>query len=173
MSPSYYPIQQRWRRLRPLFEQPLVMELMHEQMEIYAQIRADDNDNDHEYRPTRLTPWLRPADYDSLDWRWSMGRRGPQPGYWAWCCAGACHWLVSTNLFVISELEPDRPWQIATSDKHSTVVDLERELLFDPNYSAMDVAPGACWKVAVEWHNTQILPVGSYIDHKPLVGAAA
>ncbi len=171
MSPSYYPIQKRWRRLRPLFEHPQVLELMHQEMECYAESRAEDYG--YEHKPTPFTPELRPADYDSCYWRWDKGRRGPQPGYWAWACAGACHWVASPYLLVISLLEPDRPWQIASSDKHSTVVDLERQLIFDPNYLAMDIAPEACWKAAVEWHNTELLPVGVFMDHQPRARAAA
>jgi hypothetical protein len=161
-QPTYYPIQKRWRRLRPLYEQRHILGLMYAEMECYAMARAEDHGYEHQPRPFSLD--LRPADYDSMDWRGS-GRRGPQPGYWAWCCSGACHWTVSHNLFVIMDLEPDRPWQIATSDKHSTVVDLERKLLFDPNYLALGVFPELCWKDAVEWHNTEILPVGVYINH--------
>ncbi|MCP9784143.1 hypothetical protein KBY83_12615 [Cyanobium sp. WKJ7-Wakatipu] len=162
LQPSFYPIQKRWRRLRPLFEQRYILELMHEEMECYAEARAEDHG--YEYRPRPFSLELRPADYDNMDWRWS-GRRGPQPGYWAWAAAGACHWLASHNLFVIRDLEPDRPWQIATSDKHSTVVDLERKLLFDPNFMAMGIFPEECWKESVGWHNSEILPMGVYIDH--------
>lgn len=163
MSPTYYPIQKHWRRLRPLFEHHTVLELMHEEMEAYAQARAEDHG--YEYKPTPWQEGLRPERWDSCDWRWGNGRRGPQPGYWAWCCHSACHWLVSHNLAVISQLEPDRPWQIATSDKHSTVVDLERELLFDTNWQALGIPPEECWKKAVGWHNTQLLPVGHLMLH--------
>lgn len=165
-QPSFYPIQKRWRRLRPLFEQPYIIELMHSEMECFAEARAEDHGYEHQPRPFSLD--LRPANYDSLDWRRSPGRPGPQPGYWAWACAGACHWLASHNLFVIRDLEPERPWQIATSDKHSTVVDLERKLLFDPNFMAMGLTPEECWKEGVGWHNSEILPLGVYIDHKQL-----
>ena len=60
---------------------------------------------------------------------------------------------------------PDRPWQIATSDKHSTVVDLERELLFDPTFQALGLTPEECWKEALSWHNTELLPIGNLMIH--------
>ena len=41
-APSYFPIQKQWRRLKPLFEQPYVLELMHSEMECYAQARATE-----------------------------------------------------------------------------------------------------------------------------------
>lgn len=170
MSPDFYPIQKRWRRLRPLFESAPVLELMHEEMECYARARAEDRGYAH--KPTPFSWALRPADYDSCDWRWNMGRRGPQPGFWAWACHSACHWVASHNLLVISQLEPDRPWQIATSDKHSTVVDLERQLMFDTNFLALGITAEECWKEAVDWHNTELLPVGTFMNHADTEAAA-
>ena len=75
--------------------------------------------------------------------------------------------MVTTNYLVISELEPDRPWQVSTSDRHSTVVDLERQLIFDTNFLALGVTPEACWKDAVEHCTTELLPVGVCL-HPPL-----
>ena len=164
---SYYPVQKRWSQLRPVFEQGHIIELMYEQMEIWASIRAEESCC--EYKPLPLTPWLRPADYDSGNWRRRFGRRGRLPDYFAWACEGACHWLASTYLFVISEVEPDRPWQIATSSEHSTVVDLQRKLIFDPNVMAQGSYPDACWREAVQHHDSELLPVGNYMKHHPLV----
>ena len=163
MTIDFYPIQQRWRRLKPIFEQPDVIELMHEQLECYAKTRAENYG--YEHKPTPFSLDLRPERWDSLDWRWDRGKPGRKPAFHRWVCMGACHWVASHNLMVISELEPDRPWQIATSDKHSSVVDLERKLLFDPNLQALDVTPEEAWKRAVEWHNSEILPVGIYMKH--------
>ncbi len=160
--PTYYPIQQRWRRLRPLFERPFVLELMHSEMECYAEVNAEDFGQKH--RPRPFSAELRPADYDGLDWRWE-GRRGPQPGYWAWACAGACHWVASHNLIVIMDHEPRRPWQIASSNKHTTVVDMGRQLIFDPGYQAMGIAADECWRDAVEGPGSELLPPGSYRTH--------
>ncbi|MCP9913066.1 hypothetical protein KBZ07_06555 [Cyanobium sp. BA20m-14] len=38
MSPEYFPIQKRWRQLRPLFEQEITIRLAHLEMEAYAQL---------------------------------------------------------------------------------------------------------------------------------------
>ena len=73
---------------------------------------------------------------------------------------------------VISTLEPDRPWRIAHSDKHSSVVDLERKLLFDPNFQAFNLTAEEAWKEAVDWHNSEILPLGVYMDHTMQEAAA-
>ena len=162
-TPSYFPIQKHWRRLKPLFEQQYVLELMHSEMECYAQARAEDHG--YEYRSIPFSLDLRPERWDSLDWRWNHGKRGRKPGFHRWCCAGACHWIASHNLMVISDLEPDRPWQIAHSDKHSSVVDLERKLLFDPNFQAFNLKAEEAWKEAVDWHNSEILPLGIHMDH--------
>jgi hypothetical protein len=158
LTPAYFPIQKRWRLLRPLFEREVTIRLAHLEMEAYAQTRAADLG--YEHRPREFSIDLRPADYDSCSWRWDRGRRGPEPGYWAWACHSACHWLAAVNLYVISALEPDRPWRVATSDRHSTVVDLGRGLLFDTNFLALRVTPEQCWADAVEGPGAKVLPLG-------------
>jgi len=163
VTSTYYPIQKRWRKLRPLFEQLDIIELMHHEMECYASSRADDYGYKHRPKPFSLD--VRPADYDSCDWRWSSGRRGPQPGYWAWACHSACHWVASANLVVISQLEPDRPWRIATSSSHTTVVDMERRLMFDTNYLALGVSAEECWAAAVEADDSDLFPIGETMKH--------
>ena len=163
MTAAYFPIQKRWRSLRPLFERPDVIHLMHEEMECYSQSSAEDNG--YQYRPRPFDLNLRPEDWDSCDWRFNRGRPGPRPAFWSWACHSACHWVTSHNLMVISQLEPDRPWQISTSDKHSTVVDLDRELMFDTNWAAMSIAPDVCWREAVDHHTAELLPLGIYMNH--------
>ena len=170
MSPTYFPIQKNWRRLKPIFERPDILQICHADMESYAAQRAEDND--YEFRPRPFSLDCRPEDYDSCDWRFNRGKPGPEPGFFAWACHSACHWVATTNLLVISELEPDRPWQIATSDKHSTVVDLERKLIFDTNWAAMRIAPDVCWREAVEHHTSELLPVGVCL-HPPAAKEAA
>ena len=41
MTFTYYPIQKQWRKLRPVFEQPSIIRLAHQEMEAYALGRAD------------------------------------------------------------------------------------------------------------------------------------
>ena len=97
---------------------------MHSEMECYAQARAEDYGYKH--RPTPFSPALRPAAYDSCDWRWSSGRRGPQPGYWAWACVGSCHLVASHNLVVISMLErqglPLQRLQLVARDQAAAIL---------------------------------------------------
>ncbi len=164
MNHSYYPVQKRWRRLRPIYESPMVLEMMHEQMELLSFSRA--NDNGYEFKPQPFHPELRPSWYDSCDWRF-RSRPGPRPQYWEWCCHAACHWIVNTNLFVIRQIEPNRPWQIISSQKHSTIVDLKRELIFDFNFLAMGISVAETWKLASKQRDSKLLPLGSYLKlHK-------
>lgn len=169
-SPIYYPIQKRWRRLRPLFERPDILRVSHEDMESYSAQRAEDNG--YPFRPRPFTLDARPADHDSCDWRFNRGKPGPAPAFHDWACHAACHWVVTTNLIVITELDPGRPWQIATSDLHSTVVDLERQLIFDTNWLALGIAADVCWREAVEHHTSELLPVGVCL-HPPKAEAVA
>ena len=92
-------------------------------------------------------------------------RRGPHPHFWKWACHGACHWLVNHNLIVISQLEPDRNWQISSSDIHSTVVDIDRQLLFDPSWIAMSIDAEECWDNAVDHDSAELLPPGELRLH--------
>jgi len=157
MSPTYYPIQKRWRRLGPIFRSPMVAAIWHPDLELYAQQRAEDYGYQH--RPRPYTPELLPQDYDSCDWRWSCGRRGPSPAHWAWVTHSACHWLVGLNLFVAQRAEPGRAWRIVTSDKHSTVWDGE-QTLFDNNFLSLGVPAAEAWELAADQPDSQELPVG-------------
>lgn len=165
MSPTYYPIQEKWRRLRPLFERPDVLELYHRELEAYNRSMRKVFDGPYSgFKPKQFTLELRPADYDKGDWRFGY-RRGPNPGFWAFACSDACHWLTAGHMSVIATLEPDRPWQVAQSEKHSTIVDLERELLFDTNFLAFGTPPEKCWELAVEHPTTEFLEPGQFWTH--------
>ena len=164
MTPSYYPIQKRWRKLRPLFEVPAIIEIAHHEAECWRAVRAEDFGR--EFKPKPFYPEFRPAHYECCDWRWGNGRRGPEPHFWQWALAGACHWVATVNLLVISELEPDRPWRIATSQKHSTVIDSDRQLMFDTNFLALGVSAQECWEMAVESEDSELLRVGEPMFHQ-------
>ena len=170
IQPRYYPIQRNWSILRPIYETPLIIKFMYRELERYRFYCSEELGFQYIPKPYNIN--IRPAHYDNCDWRsYSKktrreinrvygSRRGPQPHFWAWVCSGACHWVVSPNLLVISKLEPDRPWQIATSDKHSTIVDIERKLIFDPNYLAFGICPLENWKEQVESEDSNLLPIG-------------
>jgi hypothetical protein len=72
-------------------------------------------------------------------------------------CYSACHWLVNFNLRLASLAEPQRPWRILTSDRHSTVWD-GALTLFDLNFRAFGVPPEECFLLA----NQRQLPIGRY-----------
>jgi len=164
--PRYYPIQRNWSKFRPIYESKPIIRLMYVEMERYRRSCAEDYK--FIYIPKLFDFKLRPSDYDGADWRSRSRkpnsgygtRRGPQPAFWAWVCHGACHWVVNINLVVISKLEPNRPWQIATNDKHSNVVDLERKLMFDPNYLAMKVCPLKIWDQQIHSVDSKLLQPG-------------
>ena len=54
---------------------------------------------------------------------------------------------------------------VCHSDRHSTVVDLERGLLFDTNFQALGVTPEQCWADAIDGPNAEVLPLGRCIFH--------
>jgi hypothetical protein len=54
---------------------------------------------------------------------------------------------VNFNLRLAQRVDPSRPWQIVTSDKHSTVWD-GKETLFDLNFLALGVDPNEAFKLA-------------------------
>jgi hypothetical protein len=153
---NYYPIQQRWRRLGPIYRSPLAAAIWHPDMERYAQQRAADYGYPHQATPYQ--PGQLPQDYETCDWRWS-GRRGPQPAYWGWVCHSACHWLAGLNLFVAQRAEPDREWRIVTSDRHSTVWD-GADTLFDANFLALGIHPDEAWSLAGQRPDSEVLPIG-------------
>jgi len=62
-----------------------------------------------------------PFDFESCDW-W-LDHRGKIPRYWKYVKHAACHWLVNFAYTLAELAEPQMPWRIITSDKHSTVWD--------------------------------------------------
>lgn len=94
-----------------------------------------------------FTVGMMPRDFESCDWRWGHGRKGPEPRYWNYVCHSACHWLVNFSLRLAEQVDPVRSWQIVTSQKHSTVWDGE-ETLFDFNFQAMEIDADECFLLA-------------------------
>ena len=112
----------------------------------------------------RFQPGDLPAKFDACCWRGE--HRPPHPRYWAYVAHAACHSLVNFALKLATLAEPQRPWRILTSDRHSTVWD-GHFTLFDLNYSALRVDPTECFQLA---HHTELPPghfrkVGSFTDH--------
>jgi hypothetical protein len=93
------------------------------------------------------------------DSQWSHERRGRPPRYWKYVQYRACHWLVNFNLRLATLVEPDRPWRIVTSEKHSTVWDGDRTL-FEFNFLAFGIPAQKCFDLAFE--NGEVLPPGKF-----------
>lgn len=86
-----------------------------------------------------------PEEFESCDWR--LYRPTPHPRYWRYVKHAACHWIVNFALRLATLTEPNRPWRIVSSIKHSTVWD-GRHCLFDINFPPFDVPAAECWQLA-------------------------
>jgi hypothetical protein len=86
-------------------------------------------------------------------------RRGRQPRYWRYTQFGSCHWLGNFNLRLATLAEPERPWRIIRSDKHSTVWDGEK-MLFEFNFLALEVPAQECFDLAFQ--NGTVLAPGKF-----------
>ena len=159
---NFYPLQNRWSKVRDLYQSIDAAAIWYPEMEAYSESRAEENG--YEYRPRGLTPELRPAAYDSCDWRWCQGRRGPKPHYWDYVCHSACHWVVSLHLWVAKQAEPNRDWRIVSSNKHSTVWD-GKKTLFDGNFMALGIDEEETWELAAEQADSLVFPVGELMLH--------
>lgn len=89
-----------------------------------------------------------PWEYGCSDWR--DGHRGTTPRYWKYVLHGACHWLVNFNLKLAQLTEPERPWRIIGSEKHSTVFD-GSDTILDFNFLAFEIDPKECFELAYDW----------------------
>lgn len=90
-----------------------------------------------------------PYQFESCDW--NIFHRGPHPRYWRYVKHAACHWLVNFNLRLAQLVEPDRPWRIVTSEKHSTVWDGSRTI-FEFNFLAFGTPADECFALANGLH---------------------
>lgn len=138
---TYFPIQQRWRKLKPIFASSA--HIWRPNMEDFRQQKADT----HGFKYTPDSRDTLPRDHDSCDWRWCReGQRGRHPAFWDYVCHSACHWVADMCLYVAQIADPKTPWRVVSSQKHSTVWngDMERPVLFDTNFLALGVsAPDA------------------------------
>ena len=106
-------------------------------------------------------PGMKPADFESCDWRYDRGR-GRQPEFWDYVKHAGCHWLANFNRKIAEPAEPKRKWRIFSSQEHSTVWD-GAETLFDMNFLALGVDPDEAWRPGM-WsctamHNGQVVQV--------------
>jgi hypothetical protein len=98
-----------------------------------------------------------PWDYGSRDWM--LEHKGPAPRYWRYTQFASCHWLVNFNLKLATLVEPQQPWRIVTSVKHSTVWD-GAETLFEFNFLAFGIAARECFDLAFQ--DGIVLPPGKF-----------
>lgn len=159
---EYYPIQQKWRRLGPLYRSIDAALIWYVEMESFLRNKAEQHG--FPYRPKQYTDALAPAAYDGCDWRICRSRPGPAPAFWEYVCHSACHWTCSLHLWVASEVAPDRPWRIVTSQKHSTVWD-GHKTLWDGNFLALGVPAAKAWELAAKQPNSCELEVGELMLH--------
>ena len=171
---QYVNIQKFWRKLGPIYRSPEARAIWLPHMLEYGANRTMDYF--HKFNKLILNffngqdeigskiPWgtwgniTYPGDFDSCDWRLNYHEchRGPCPRFFEYVCYSACHYLVDLNLYVISTAYPELPWQIVTSDKHSTVWDGE-ELLMDANFLALEVDPDEAFEMARSGTDAEIL----------------
>ncbi len=151
MKPTYFPIQKHWRKLGPIFKSAEAKSIWLPCMKEYVYSRALE----HKYKAKPKRDYECPAALDSCDWRWCRFDRktnkiGPHPAFWDFVCHSACHWVVDLCLYVARKAYPKVPWQIMTSDKHSTVWngDTKRPVMFDVNFLALEVSAKECWQLA-------------------------
>ena len=159
---KFYPIQKRWKKLGPVYRSPEAKAVWLPEMMDYQRQRMADFGVTYAY--PQDTPDLRPEDWESCDWRYSQGRKGPQPSFWSFVCHGSCHWLANLSLFVAQQVEPNRPWRIVTSGTHTTVWDGE-ETLFDANFVALGITPDQTWELAAGQEDSEFLPAGEFMLH--------
>ena len=108
--------------------------------------------------------WGKPFVHGQYPWEYGGresldGHRGPAPRYWKYTQYAACHWLVNFNSKLATLVEPQTPWMIITSDKHSTVWD-GLETLFEFNFLAYGVPAQECFDLASQ--GGTVLPPGKF-----------
>jgi hypothetical protein len=146
---QYYPIQARWRRIKPHISDARVQ----------ATLVRDFNKFTFGRWKQPFTAGMKPTEFESCDWRCET-RRGRQPEFWDYVKHSACHWLVGFNLRLAELVEPKRAWRIVTSDAHSTTWDGDTTL-FDFNFLALGIAPDEAWRLASE--GGTVMPIGKPI----------
>lgn len=142
----YVNIQGNWRKFGPLFKSKDAKSIWVPNMIEYGHVRASEHKYKFTYDPEKHQ---LPSSYDSCDWRWHDQPPGPHPQFWDYVCHSACHWLVDLCLYVAMSSDSIIPWQIITSEKHSSVWNGSTEfpMLFDANFLALKVAPEEAWEI--------------------------
>ena len=94
----------------------------------------------------KFTPGCFPSEFETSDW--SLDHRGRRPAFWKYTASHACHWLVNFSLRLAMLVEPERPWRIVTSSKHSTIWD-GANTIFEFNFQAFGIDATECFNAAI------------------------
>ena len=149
-TPTFYPIQSNWRKLRPIYESEEARRIWYPEMCAYSKVCFEEYNVTDGYIPPN-TPDTWPDSFDSCDWRYNSGRRGRAPAYWRFVCHSACHWVANLNLYVATKAEPGRDWQIISSDLHSTAWGAATKTLWETNYMAFGISARETWRNATAY----------------------
>jgi hypothetical protein len=153
-SKQYYDLQRHWTRR-------IVPHLKDEQLN--AILIRDFNKFTMGRWKEPFLPDSLPEDFESCDWRWSHGRRGPCPRYWSYVKFSTSHWITNFALKLAQLAEPNQPWRIVGSELHSTVWD-GQNTLFEFNLQALGVPAHMAWELAAEREHSEELPIGQEME---------
>jgi hypothetical protein len=134
----YYDLQKNWtRKIEPHLANEQLNDILVRDLNRFSSSR-----------------WGKPFLHGQYPWeygdsQWMEEHMGRRPRYWRYTQVGSCHWLVNFNLRLAMLVEPQRPWRIVRSAKHSTVWD-GAETLFEFNLLAYGVPAQECFDVARE-----------------------
>lgn len=142
---KYYPFVKRWHKIRPFLSDKKFATILTRDFNKFTMGRWQQE----------FKLGMKPREFESCDWGWD--HKGRQPQYWDYVKHAACHWLVNANLILAQLVEPKKDWQIITSEKHSTVWD-GNEILFDMNFSALEVDPQEAFDLA--YYGGRLLEIG-------------
>lgn len=158
---TYYPIQQRWRKVGPIYRSAQATEIWYPEMLAFAAQRCLDYG--FSFKPPKQLP-DSPAYFDTCDWRFFRDKPGPAPAFWDYACHSACHWTANLSLFVAMQAEPDRAWRLVTSNSHTTVWD-GQTTLWDTNFAALGVPADEAWELAANRPDSEHLEVSEFMWH--------
>ena len=135
---KYYDFKKNWKRkIEPNLANKSLNKILVKDMNAYARLR---NWN------LELKEGMVPFDWECCDW-W-ISKRGRRPKYWRYVKHAACHYLVRFNHRLAKLADPDRNWQIISSDLHSTVWDGE-DTIFEFNFYAFGIPAQEAFRLAM------------------------
>jgi hypothetical protein len=134
---TYYDLKKNWRRVKPHLTDKKLNDIL---------VRDFNKFTFGRWGQTFAYGNL-PCEFESCDW--NIDHRGKHPAFWQYVKHAACHWLVNFNLRLAMLVEPEKPWRIITSEKHSTVWD-GGDTLFEFNFQAFGIDPNKCFETSFE-----------------------